>query len=202
MYQLFQINTGEIYDLFDSKINDRNKTVDISKLIWTKANNLCFSIQQRHEVAIKKAYVGFLEGENISFLMEMEFINTLKEGSQRADSKTKDLLIKKLDGKIADLLMKTNDFDWLIVAIECVEEINFNDSQNSRISHFMDLDFGTVCFDEELQSNVYQSYSCGDYDSGYYSSSVGEYDDPEYVNILKLQNNQKEIKKVVKKFNK
>lgn len=197
MYQLFKMAT-EIYDDIGPTISNRDETLIVSKLIWHRANNLCFAIQQRHEVAIKRAYVGFIEDNKLPYLVDLDFIDTFKESSQKDENKLKELLIKKLDNKISKHLLNAKDLDWLIVAIHYVEEIKFDDHQNNEISRFMDLDFATICFDEDSQKNVYQSYSCGDHDSGYYSSSVGKYDDPKYVSLLKIQKNQKGIAKIIK----
>ena len=214
MYQAFLFNVSDIFeDENGDPITSPNRNFIVTEKLWKKADDLCFSIQQRYEIGIANAYIGLqdthnqLDAESLAFLVEIDFRNLTLDNEDFHDSKIKKGKILKLEEKIKEFIKKIDYSDWLFVVIKYKNKKQLDsldpNEYNRQVSRFMDLSFGTVIYDEELNTPVYQSYSCGDYDSGYYSSSeefTEDYCSPTEP-LIKFQNDQKGITRLIKKFN-
>jgi hypothetical protein len=205
MYQLFSMNPESLfYDEDGNPIEGLDIAFKVQEL-WSKTHAICFAIQQRHSVEIERAYVGFSDDRRPEphALFEVDFINILANENLR-DRKLVEARIKKLQDRMTEYLSKIEEADHLLVAIKYKhpKKVIIDDNYNRMISHFMDLEFATSCLDEDSQKYVYQSYSCGDYDSGYYSSSeeFTDFYSGNEIKLVRMQTDQPAIKKIIKKF--
>lgn len=232
MYQCFLMDPAPLY--CDEEGEPRTGTSGVKKqvqLLWENVNRISFGVQQGHRMTVAGAYVGLGistgglhhdPGPPLECLFDVDFVDLNKvEGNlpgvgYKYNAFDGDSNIEKLFSAMRDFLSTHEEVmngPSIIVVLEYPhsQKDMISDEYNRTISFYSDLCFSTVCYDLGLEQYVYQSYACGEYDEGYYSSAeefrkayvlgadstVGG----ETYPLIRLHGEQAYIKETIDKFN-
>jgi hypothetical protein len=161
-------------------------------------------------------------GPPLECLFEVAFVDLNKaEGhlpgvGYKHDAFDSDPHIEKLCSAMHDFLStheEVMDGPSIVVVLEYPHSQKdiVSDEYNRTISFYSDLCFSTVCYDLDLEQYIYQSYDCGEWEEGYYSSPeefrkayVLDADSSvagETYPLIRLHEDQAYVKETIDRFN-